>query len=307
MWILLTLTAVILWSFVNIADSYLVEKNKKIGHPIGSLVIFSSVFAFVVSISIYLVLGNNLFLSLQHVGLLIIAGFCNLLWIVFYLYALVDDDVSSVIPWFLSVPLFGYILGYFILGETLNTHQIIGGVIVLIGGLILSIKITQVESKHRYRVKWKPIVLMLIASVLVALWGVLFKFAAYDTGFWSATFWGHIGLGIAGILVLVFVTRYRKGFLVMLRTSGRNILLVNTFSEIVTIIGNLFANYALLLVPVTLVYIFGVSQPVIVFMLGIICTLFFPQILTEDISRKNLFHKGISIAVMSIGAIVLLL
>ncbi len=44
MWVLYSSISVILWSLVNIADSYLVEKNKKIGHPIGALVIFSSIY-----------------------------------------------------------------------------------------------------------------------------------------------------------------------------------------------------------------------------------------------------------------------
>ncbi len=306
MWILLTFIAVLLWSLVNIADNYLVENNKAIGHPVGALVIFSSVFAFIVSILVYIFIGNDLVLSLTNKGLLILAGFCNLLWIVFYLNALADDDVSSVVPWFLTVPLFGYILGYFILGETLGTQQLIGGAIVVIGGLVLSIRTDSTESTNRYHVKWKPLLLMLASSFIIALWVVLFKFVATDTGFWPATFWEHIGLGIAGLLVLVFIKSYREGFIGMLRKGGRKTLLINASSETATIIGNLLANFAVLAVPVTLVFILEVAQPAIVFILGIICTVFFPKILTENISKRTLLHKGISIAIMIVGGLLLI-
>ncbi len=305
MWIFFTFLAVFLWSVVNIADAYLVERNKKIGHPIGSLVIFSSLFAFVAAGLIYLFAGKEFSLSLDNKILLIISGFCNIGWIIFYLYALIDDDVSSVIPWFLTVPLFAYILGYFILGETLATYQILGGSVILLGGVILSIKKNDIEAKYRYHIKWKPIVLMTTASLLVAVWGVLFKFVARDAGFWEASFWEHIGLAIAGVVVLIFVKSYRQGFSSMLRRSGKSILSLNLLSETLTIVGNLLTNYALLLVPVTLVYLVQVSQPAVVFILGLVCTLFFPSIIKENISKRSLIHKGVSILIMTIGAVLL--
>ena len=256
MWIILTLVAVFLWSLVNISDSYLVERNKHIGHPIGSLVLFSSLFGFIAALAIFIFTKGSFHLASSDIVLLVIAGFCHLLWIVFYLNALSHDDVSSVVPWFLTAPLFAYILGYFVLGEKLLPSQLVGGVIILIGGLVLSIKTNREEGvKKGYKIIWKPIILMTLSSLLIAIWGILFKFVGKDSGFWVASFWEHVGLGIAGIIVLVFVKPYREGFSSMLKQSGRSILALNIFSEIATIIGNLLANYALLLTPVTMVFL----------------------------------------------------
>jgi drug/metabolite transporter (DMT)-like permease len=309
MWIILTLVAVFLWSLVNISDSYLVERNKHIGHPIGSLVLFSSLFGFIAALAIFIFAGGSSFsLGSSDIILLVIAGFCNLLWIVFYLNALSHDDVSSVVPWFLTAPLFAYILGYFVLGENLLPSQLVGGAIILIGGLVLSIKTNREEGvKKGYKIAWKPIILMTLASLLIAIWGILFKFVGKDSGFWVASFWEHIGLGIAGIIVLVFIKPYREGFSLMLKQSGRSILALNLFSESATIIGNLLANYALLLTPVTMVFLLEVSQPIVVFLLGIICTIFFPKVLKEDISYRNLVHKGVSIVIMLVGALMLVI
>ncbi len=305
MWIILTLSAIFLWSLVNISDSYLVERNKHIGHPIGSLVIFSALFGFIAALGIFLFTKDSFQLSVSDIAILVIAGFCNLLWIVFYLNALSHDDVSSVVPWFLTAPLFAYILGYFVLDEKLIPKQLIGGFIILIGGLILSIRKNKDSTEGGYKVRWKPILLMTIASLLIAVWGILFKFVGKESGFWVASFWEHIGLGISGIIVLVFAKSYREGFSLMFKQSGRSILTLNLFSETATIVGNLLANYALLLVPVTMVFLLEVSQPMVVFLLGIICTKFFPKILTEDISLKNILHKTISIIIMIVGALVL--
>lgn len=302
MWIFLTLTAVFLWSFVNIADNYLVERNKKFGHPIGALVIFSSIFGFIGALAIYLFGKGSFALPAKEVGVLLLAGLCNVSWIIFYLKALPDEDVSTVIPWFLTSPFFGYILGYTLLGERLSGQQLIGGLIILLGGLFLSIKR---DKDARYTVRWNLIRNMTIASFLAALWGVLFKFVGRESGFWVSSFWEHVGLGIGGLFIIAFIPAYRKGFSEIIKSDGKQVLGISLFSESATIIGNLFANYAILLVPVSAVLLLEVVQPAIVFVLGIFCTLFVPKVLTEDISRKNLLHKGVSITIMIVGAILL--
>ncbi len=268
------------------------------------MVILSSIFGFITAGIIFIFLGNGVALSLRGIITLIVSGFLSLSWIVLYLYALKDEDVSGVIPWFLTVPVFGYVLGYYVLGEALGPHQIIGGVIIILGGLILSIR-KGTEHSGGYKVKWKPILYMTSASLLIALWGVLFKLVAKDAGFWISSFWEHIGLAVAGIIVLIFAKSYRQGFVVMAKTGGTRIILVNIFAEVLTIIGNLFTNYAILLVPVSLVYFIGVSQPIVVFILGGICTVLLPNIVKEDISKNNLLHKGISIAIMCTGGALL--
>ncbi len=306
MWILLTFIAVFLYSLVNITDNYLVEKNKNVSRSIGALVLFSSLFALVAAGVIYLVGGKNFALSARDILILLVAGFCNLVWLMFYFKALAVDDVSSVIPWFLTLPLFGYILGYFFLGETITYIQMIGGAIVVLGGVVLSIRTEKSAVSIRYHVKWRSVLYMLFASLFIAIWIVLFKFVGRDSGFWAATFWEHLGLGIAGIVVLVLIKKYREAFFSMVRTSGKKILLVNIASESTTIIGNLLVNYAILSVPIVLVLVIEVAQPLIVFLLGIVCTIFFPRILTEDISKRSLIHKGISLCIMITGALFLI-
>jgi uncharacterized membrane protein len=302
MWIFLTLIAVVLWSLVNIADNYLVGRNKKFGHPIGALVIFSSIFGFIGALGIFIFIKGSFVLPLQDIGILLLAGLCNVSWIIFYLKALPDEDVSTVIPWFLMSPFFGYVLGYFVLGEQLEPKQLLGGIIILLGGLLLSIKRS---SDAKYSVRWKLILNMTIASLLAALWGILFKFVGRESGFWVSSFWEHVGLGIGGIFIIAFVPSYRKGFSDIMKGDGKKVLTVSVFSETITIIGNLFANYAILLVPVSAVLLLEVVQPAVVFILGIVCTLAFPQILTEDISRRTVIHKALCITIMIVGAILL--
>lgn len=298
MWITLTFSAVFLWSLVNIADNYLVERNKKLGHPIGSLVIFSSLFGFIAAAAMMIFLKMPLALPLREILILLIAGLCNVSWLIFYFKALPDEDVSTVVPWFLTAPFFAYVLGYVLLGEKLGAYQILGGLIIIAGGLVLSIK----KKERGYGMRWKLILNMTIASFLIAVWGTLFKFVARDNGFWASSFWEHVGLGIGGLLIVLFIASYRKGFSEILRKDGRRFLSVSLFSESATIVGNLLANYAVLLVPLSMVYLLEVAQPAVVFALALICTAFFPRILKEDVSARNVIQKVVSIIIMITGA-----
>lgn len=91
----------------------------------------------------------------------------------------------------------------------------------------------------------------------------------------------------------------------MNKIGGKKIFILNIFSEFLTIAGNLLTNYALLLAPVTLVYLVGSFQPAIVLILAILGTKFLPKLVKEDISKENLKIKFISMILMLIGSLLL--
>ena len=100
-----------------------------------------------------------------------------------------------------------------------------------------------------------------------------FKYVTIEK-FLDFIFWEYIGLGVTGILIYIFVPKYRNEFHFMNKTEARKFLFLNIFSEFLTIAGNLLTNYALLLM-VTLVYLVGSFQPAIVLILAILGTKFY--------------------------------
>ncbi len=301
-WFLYALGAPILWSLVNIADQYLVNKHAKGEHPVGALVLFSSLVGIVVAFIIALFARGIFEVSTHDRLILILSGFFSLAWIVLYLKALEIEDVSSVVPWFLTIPVFGYIFGYIFLGETLTKIQMIGSSVVLFGGLILSLEFSE---ENRVRFKGKVALMMIASCIFAALWGVLFKFVTSEGGFWVSSFWEYIGLGLAGLLIWIFVKSYRNAFTHMVKTGGRKILTLNISSEAVTMFGNFCQNFALLLAPVTLVFLVATYQPIIVLALTFICTKFFPWIVEEKFNLRHIAPKLVAMAVMIIGSMLL--
>ena len=302
-WFLYAIGAPFLWAIVNIVDQFLVlkfsQKNKE--RSSGGLVLFSSLIGLLIAIFIGLSTSSIFNITILNKLLLFTTGALSILWIILYLYALEIENISIVAPWFLTVPIFSYLLGYIFLGEILLHNQIVGSLVVLSGLVLISINFSQNK-----KIKEKKIIIyMLFVSLIIAISGIVFKYVTVGGNFWVSSFWEYLGLGTIGLLLYVFIPKYRHEFMYMNKIGGKKILLLNIISELMTISGNLLTNFALLLAPVTMVYLVGSLQPAIVLILTIVGTKFFPNIIKDNISRRVLIPKIISIVLMIIGSFLL--
>jgi transporter family protein len=302
-WFYYALAAPIIWAIVNVADNFLVSRfsEKEKERSSQGLVLFSSLIGIFIAFLIWFFVKDVWNVSSLDRTLLILSGFLTIIWITLYFFALEIEETSSVVPWLLVVPIFGYVLGYIFLGEDLTQNQLIGSGITLLGISILSIDF----SSEKRRVKTKPIFYMLLAGITIALSGILFKYVTVEGDFWVSSFWEYVGLGMSGVLIYLLMPHYRKSFHLMHKKGGQTIFTINLINEFMSISGNLLSNYALLLAPVTMVYLVGSFQPAIVLFLTILGTKFFPKIVREDISRKVLIPKLVAIAITVLGSIFL--
>ena len=300
-WFFIALGAPFLWALVNISDQYLVAKYSTGKRGSGGLVLFSSFIGIFVAMVIGIFVSGIFSIPFLDKILLIITGGITIAWIILYLFTLEIEDVTVVVPWFLTIPIFGYVLGYIFLGETLSNQQMVGSLVVLFGVLLISTDFSGQKRKY----KWLPVLYMLVACFLLAIAGVIFKYVTISGNFWISSFWEYAGLGAFGVLIYLFIPKYREEFMLMNRQGGRKIFTLNTISEVLTITGNLLTNYAILLAPVTMVYLVGSFQPAIVLFLTLFATKFFPKIIKEDLREHILLPKIIAIAIMILGGVIL--
>lgn len=301
-WFFIALGAPFLWALVNISDQYLVKKYSTGEKGSGGLVLFSSLIGIFVAILIGIFTSGLFSVSNIDKILLITIGGLSITWIIIYLYTIEIEDISFIIPWFSVIPVFGYILGYIFLGETLTHLELIGSVIIIFGVLVISIDFSLEE---KYKFKWKPALYLLFACLLIAISGIIFKHVTIVDSFWVSSFWEYLGLGLFGILIYFFVPKFRREFHYMNKKGGIKIFSLNTASELVNIFGNLLTNYAILLAPVAMVYLVGSFQPAVVLIFVIIGTKFFPKIISEKIHRQILVPKIIAIIIIIIGTTIL--
>lgn len=296
-WFFIALVAPLLYAIANHTDKYLISKYIH-GNKVGALIIFSALFGVLALPIIFLINPSVMSVSLWQGIILVVIGILVVFSILCYLYALRIDEVTFVVPFYQTIPIFGFILAYFILGETLSQTQVLASLAILAGALILSFDL----QNQKIRFKKKVVLLMVLASFFYAISDVLFKFVAIERGFWVSTFWTLVGKVFIGIVFLLFILPYREQFFLLLKEAKGKILSLNSMNETVTIMADMASQYATLLAPVALVLLVNSFQPLFVFVIGLGLTLFFPHISEEKIQKKYLLQKVFAILIIFIGS-----
>jgi len=295
-WFFIALWAPLLLACANHNDKFLLSRYLR-EKSIGAIVIPSSLFSDV-AIPILLFIQPDAYdVSLVQGTALVATGMSSVFATVCYLYALDLDEASFVTPFYQTVPIFGYFLGYFILDETITLVQGLGSFVIIVGALALSFEF----GRRGMRFKRNVVALMLGASFLSAVNGVIFKLIALDKGFWVSLFWGFCGQLMAGLIFLVCVPSYRRDFLGLFKQQKVAAVGLIALSKTLFSVSEAVTLYATLLAPVALVLLVNSFQPLFVFTFGLVLTLFLPRVAKESLGRMKMLQKGAGIGLMLVG------
>lgn len=300
-WFLLALIPPALWAASNHIDKYLVSKYFK-GSGVGTLMIFSSLIGLVMLPIVAMIRPEALTSPPSNAILIVLNGCLYLIAVLPYLNALQKADVSTAVPIWQLIPVFSFVLAKIFLNETLSSNQILGGLIVVLGAVIISFEI-QEGQKARFRAD--TLLLMLLSSILYSFHFLFFKVFAIKSDLWTTAFWEYIGFVLFGIVLLLAIKSYRNQFIAVLKRNSKGVLFFNGLNETLNIVAKLIFNYASLLVPIALTWVVVGFQPVFVLLYGVILTLFFPHISKESITARHLAQKLTAIAIMIVGAYIL--
>ncbi len=300
-WFFLALIGPFLYALTNHIDKILLEKYFKEG-GVGTLLLFSSLLS-ALALPILFFADTSVFsVGAMNVLLLGCVGILNVLVLWCYLLALKDEEASVAVVFYQLVPVFGYVLGFLILGETLTTLQLVAMTVIILGTSIVSFEI---DTDNKFKLRKNTIFFMLGAAFFWALESVIFKFVALEENVWRSLFWEHLALALAGVGIFLFVRKYRTHFVAALRSNSRGILSLNVANESLYMLGNVAFSFAYLLAPIALVLLAESYQPIFVFAIGIALTLFLPRLTVEKIEAKHIWQKLLAIGVTGIGTYLL--
>jgi drug/metabolite transporter (DMT)-like permease len=295
-WFFIALSAPFLVACANHNDKFLLSRYLK-AKNIGAIVIPSSLFSGVAIAIVWFIQPDVYGVGLVQGSALVATGMLSVFASLCYLYALDLDEASFVTPFYQTVPIFAYVLAYFILGETITLAQGLGSLAIILGALGLSVEF----ARRGMRLRRNVVALMLAASLLSAINGVIFKLIAVDRGFWVSLFWGFVGQVLAGLIFLVCIPSYRRDFLDLFEQQKAAVVGLIALSRILFSVSEAVTLYATLLAPVALVLLVNSFQPLFVFALGVVLTLFFPRVAKESLGRMKLLQKGVGIGLMLVG------
>ena len=301
-WVIVAFAAEVLWVAGNLIDKYLIEKYFATDDGeeggVGTLIIFSGLFGFVIALFAYLASAGEINVSMNIVSFGLAVGVLNGLWVWLYLQALERTELSRVVPLLQTVPIFGLLFALVMLGEVLTSTQIIAAVIILAGAVLLSIRLKSSGTKFDYL----SFFLMLGAAAIVAFTDVLFKTITLFSDFWSTAFWMGLGIALFGLFLYTCIGGYRRQFNKYIQEKNYGVWSGNIINEVVDAGANLTFAAATILGPVALVQTANAYQPFLILVASLTLSKLAPKYFSEETDGVTLTQKLIGIGIITVGS-----
>jgi len=294
-WLFFAFCGPVLWAVSTHLDKYLVERFFK-HSDVAVLVVFTALIGVLALPLIAFYQPTIAHYDSGSIALIVLSGILYVGAMLFYLRALQTEEASVVSPFFQAAPLFGYVLGYAVLGETLSPLQMAGGGLILAGTLIVSIRFDGNFGVFKLRLA----LLMLACGLALALSALIFKIFALRIDFWATTFWMFVGEAVFGAALLM-IPSYRRQFIALLQANTTALLTISGSNELINLGGALGSRYALLFAPLSIVQAIGGTTTLFVFAFGVALSVLWPRLARETLSLRELLQKGAAALCVAVG------
>ncbi len=216
---------------------------------------------------------------------------------------LFKEEASQVVPLTGGMtPIFVFLMAFFALGEFLNTNQIIGFVLIVVGGFIVSHEESLKERVAHMGRKlfWGSV----LSALLFAASQVLMKFVFNNDTFMNGFLWRGFG-AVLGALLLLIPALPRKAILGSFKTSNMKTGFIFIVGQIAAVLSFILVNYAFSLGPVSLVNALSGIQYAFLFGFIVFLSKKFPKLLKEPLKPGIVKQKVLSIVLITIGVFAL--
>jgi drug/metabolite transporter (DMT)-like permease len=303
-WLFFAFSGPVLWAISVHFDKYLVDRFFKDSN-VAVLLLFTAFIGLLLLPFIWFFVPSVMSPGPGAMALMTVSGILYMTGMLLYLRALQSEEASVVAPFFQTGPLFGYVLAYLVLGETLTAQQFAGGGLIIVGALLVSMRFRRsARGGADGAFKAKLAGLMVTCGFIMAVSSLIFKIFAIRDEFWTTTFWMFVGEALFGVALLSIGT-YRRQFVTLLHSNTTALLSINASNELINLGGGLGNRYALTLAPLSLVQAIGSTTTLFVFLFGIVLSLFWPRLGRETLSWRQLLPKGVAALFVAAGVALL--
>jgi len=296
-WLAVAIAAAAVTAVVSILDSHLISKRlpsfQAFLAPIG-------VMHGVVGIIIFSANAVPAGTDVMTVLIAFASGIVRVSGALIMLRTLRSEEVSRVMPVANTFPIFVAILAVPFLGETLGWLQWLAIFVTVAGAMLISVH----RGSQGYGVRLrKSFASLVVASLLFGIANTMAKYALDDLSFW--TVYGMNAICLGGMFLLFSL---RGRVLREIRDMARRnkALLLLSLNESAALIGFLLSFWAMEQGPVSLVSTILATRPAFVFIFALGLSRFYPAVLDEQMGRRTVVLKMVSIALV-IGGVALLL
>ena len=292
-WIYFAMAAQLIWAFTSVTDKIVISKGY-----------IKSPFVYIVlngAMNIFLILLLPFF-SFEPLGFFdfIVALFAGIFLstaVTLYYKAVQYDEISRIKIMFQLQPILVLALAFLLLGEVLTKSQAAGFLFLLAAGILISYR--KVNGSFRLS---RAFYLVLMAMFFAAFYAVSAKYVFSVTGFWSGFLW--LRLANFSALAVLLAPSVRKQFVETFKAMPGKIRGLLGSKMVVDFSAFVFANYALLKGPVSLVGVLEAAvAPLFVLGITLFTSLYLPHIVKEGINKKAILTKALAILFVVIGIV----
>lgn len=315
MWLFITIFAYFINAGVYVADKFLLSKK-----------IHSSIaYAFYVGVWSIFNVGLLFFWpwtpNLRELTLDLLTGFLFLITLIFWYKALHQSEASRVVPIVGAlVPIFSFILSFVFLGETLSKQQLLAFIILICGGVLISIKHTKVYLYKKVIIRFREIIGNIIgdipagaqpasrllinamaAAVFFAIYYVLIKYIYTYQPFIGGFVWSRLG-SFVGVILMLFVPDWRR--IIFAQQKGAKTPKNLFFFLIIRLwaaAAFIMINWAISLGNVAIVNALQGVQYLFLFIIILLISNKFPKMLNEQLGGGVFLQKLIGTIMVCLG------
>lgn len=261
----------------------------------------------------------------------ILAGLLFLGTLIFWYKALHQSEATRVVPIVGALtPIFSFIFSYIFLGATLSLREAVAFIVLIAGGVLISVKRTRIyfftETLERIKNIWGDVLgtfsvelrparrLLINSAVSAACFAAYYVFIKYiysHTGqpFIGAFVWSRLGSFI-GVLCLLLVPSWRK-LIAESRSSQHRTPLQLTFFlgiRLAAAAAFIMLNWAVSLSDnVSLINALQGIQYVFLLLIVALLVHKYPRIMSEEVGRDVMMQKIIGAVLVGMGLYLLVL
>jgi len=289
-WLLFALAYPLLYAFVNVLDKFLLANRIKNYY---SYAVITGGIWLTAAIIILLIVGFPQ-MTTKVLFFAILSGILYGLMAWVYYHMITHAEVSRVVGMaYLSVAVTA-IFSYIFLKETLPMFKYVAILLAIIGTIILGIEKT--PKKIRFNHVFK---LLLLYVFIMGIIGVMEKYILNYITSWELFALLNI---VTGIVLLLPV--FRKQIREDLPNTAKNIIPI-IIIQIISITAYAAYLKAASLQKISIIFSIGTLQPVYVFVVMLLLSIFTPHLLKEIITPKAIIQKIIGIGLVVAGVVVL--
>ncbi|MBI5029798.1 MAG: EamA family transporter [Chloroflexi bacterium] len=296
MWEIFALSAALAWSIVTVLDKVLLERHI----PSGNVYLILHGFVGMIPVLGMALLGRPFeFADLSMLGLALLAGVLESIFMLLYYKALQITDASIVAIFLQGVPVITTFISFFFFHENFFLTTYLGIAMIVLGTILVIL----IGSPGQHRIEWKAMVLILPAlfaiSVSYSLQSYTLRFINVDTFFGTA----RVGQLLVG-LVLLSLPIIRKEWVGIVSQLRPTIWLITIAIGLLNIFGTYLLNQAYALGPLALVTTLSSIQPILILVLISLANSIRPHLVPDEGSQKFFWRRSAATLLVIVGILV---